>query len=123
MRCSRDATSPPSVSLYAFNNISSVDKRYLLIPDAYHRTFDSTYCDQAQASGAIFKADPDRKVDQHTFNLMATHPTSGQLQNYCPYSAFTTPVDITAQLQGANGFVVTPTTRQPCAPSSIESKA
>ena len=107
---SRDATSPPSVSFYAYDKIpSSVDKRYLLIPDAYHRTFDSTYCDQAQAAGAIFKADPDRKLDQHTFDLMATHPSSGQMQNYCPYSTFTTPVDITELLRTANGFVVTPT--------------
>ncbi len=105
----RDATSPPSVSKYAFTNISSVDKRYLEITDAWHRTFDSTYCDQAQAAGAIFKADPDRKMDQHTFNLMATHPSSGQIQNYCPYSTFTTPVDITVQLRNANTFVVTPT--------------
>jgi len=105
----RDATSPPAVSKYAFTNISSVDKRYLEIPDAWHRTFDSTYCDQAQAAGAIFKADPDRKVDQHTFNLMATHPSSGRIQNYCPYSTFTTPVDITEQLRNANTFVVTPT--------------
>ncbi len=106
----RDATSPPSVSKYAINTIpSSVDKRYLEIPDAWHRTFDSTYCDQAQASGAIFKADPDRRLDKHTFDLMATHPTSGRTQNYCPYSTFSTPVDITEQLRLANTFVVTPT--------------
>jgi predicted dienelactone hydrolase len=106
---SRDATSPPTVSLYAFDNISSVDRRYLEIPDAWHRTFDSTYCDQAQMSGAIVTADPTRMMDEHTFRLMATHPSSGQLQNYCPYSAFTNPVDVTALLQQKNGFVVTPT--------------
>jgi hypothetical protein len=96
------------VSKYAFDTISSADKRYLVIEDAHHRTFDSTYCDQAQAAGAIFKADPTRRLDQHTFDLMARHPTSGQIQDYCPYSTFTSPVDITAQLQTANGFVVTP---------------
>jgi predicted dienelactone hydrolase len=102
-----DATSPPSVSKYAYDNISSVDKHYVEIPQAHHRTFDSTFCDQAQSSGAIFKADSDRKVDKHTFDLMAQHPTSGRVQDYCAYSTFTTPVDITAQLQASNGFVAT----------------
>jgi hypothetical protein len=104
-----DGTSPPSVSEYAYNNISSVDKRYVTIPKAHHRTFDSTYCDQAQAAGSIFKADPTRRLDKHTFDLMAMHLTSGQVQDYCPYSTFTNPVDITEQLRLANGFVVTPT--------------
>ena len=102
-----DGTSPPSISKFAYDNISSVDKRYLEISNAHHRTFDSTYCDQAQASGAIVKADPTRMVDKHTFDLMATHPTSGRTQDYCPFSAFTTPVDITALLQSANGFAAT----------------
>jgi predicted dienelactone hydrolase len=104
-----DATSPPSVSLHAFENISSVDKQYVGIPKAHHRTFDSTYCDQAQASGAIATADPTRKLDEHTFRLMATHATSGQIQDYCPYSTFTNPVDVTTLLRNLNGFVVTPT--------------
>ncbi len=104
-----DATSPPSVSKYAYDNISSVDKRYVEIPNAHHRTFDSTYCDQAQSSGAIATADPTRRVDKHTFDLMATHPTSGRTQDYCPYSAFTSPTDVTGLLFAANGFAVTPT--------------
>ena len=104
-----DATSPPSVSKYAYDNISSVDKRYVEIPNAHHRTFDSTYCDQAQSSGAIATADPTRRVDKHTFDLMATHPTSGRTQDFCPYSAFTSPADVTGLLFAANGFAVTPT--------------
>ena len=104
-----DATSPPAVSKFAYDNISSVDKRYVEIPNAHHRTFDSTYCDQAQSSGAIVTADPTRMVDKHTFDLMATHPTSGRTQDYCPYSAFTSPTDVTGLLFAANGFAVTPT--------------
>src|SRR4051812_12688071 len=104
-----DATSPPSVSKFAYDNISSVDKRYVEIPNAHHRTFDSTYCDQAQSSGAIATADPTRRLDKHTFDLLATHPTSGRTQDYCPYSAFTSPTDVTALLFAANGFTATPT--------------
>ena len=52
-----DATSLPTVSQFAFREISSVDKRYVEIPKAHHRTFDSTYCDQAQVAGAIATAD------------------------------------------------------------------
>jgi predicted dienelactone hydrolase len=106
---SRDATSPPAVSKYAYDNISSADKRYVEIENAHHRTFDSTYCDQAQRSGAIVTADPTRRLDKHTFDLMATHPTSGRTQDYCPYSTFTSPTDITGLLFAANGFTVTPT--------------
>ena len=104
-----DATSPPSVSMFAYHSISSADKRYVEIPNAHHRTFDSTYCDQAQSSGAIATADPTRRLDKHTFDLLATHPTSGQTQDYCPYSAFTSPTDVTGLLFEANRFAVTPT--------------
>ena len=104
-----DATSPPAVSKFAYDNISSADKRYVEIPNAHHRTFDSTYCDQAQWAGAIAMADPARRLDKHTFDLMATHPSSGRTQDYCPYSAFSSPTDITGLLFAANGFTVTPT--------------
>jgi hypothetical protein len=40
---------------------------------------------------------------------MATHPSSGRTQDYCPYSAFASPTDITGLLFTANGFTVTPT--------------
>jgi hypothetical protein len=104
-----DGTSPPAFSKFAHDNISSVDRRYVEIPKAHHRTFDSTYCDQAQAAGAIATADPARRLDEHTFRLMATHATSGQIQDFCPYSTFTSPVDVTTLLRNLNGFVVTPT--------------
>ena len=104
-----DATSPPSVTVFAYKGITSPDKRYVEIPNAHHRTFDSTYCDQAQAAGAIATADPARRLDQHTFDQIATHTSSGQTQDYCPYATFTSPADVTGLLLKANRFTVTPT--------------
>jgi predicted dienelactone hydrolase len=46
-----DATSPQSVSEYAFDRIQSRLKAFASITRAVHRSFDSTYCDQVQAAG------------------------------------------------------------------------
>jgi hypothetical protein len=73
----------------------STEKRLLVLPDAHHRTFLSTFCDQLQASGAVVKAVGSRAIlDAHTFNALVTNNNSGNAVDYCPLSAFTTPVDI-----------------------------
>jgi len=102
-----DATSPLSVSKYAYDNVTSPDKQLIEIQNGYHRTFDSTYCDQAKASGTIAAADPNAVMDQQTFDQIALHPSSGRPQNYCGPATFTQPVaDL---LFKTNGFRVTPT--------------
>jgi predicted dienelactone hydrolase len=47
-----DQASPPAVSQFAFDRISSTEKALVSIPNATHRSFDSTYCDQMQAAGS-----------------------------------------------------------------------
>jgi predicted dienelactone hydrolase len=103
-----DATSPLSVSRFARDGMTAnPDKLLIEIKDGYHRTFDSTYCDQVKASGTIAAADQNAVMDKQTFDQIALHPTSGRPQDYCAPSTFTQPVaDL---LFATNGFRVTAT--------------
>ena len=95
----RDLNSPLPVNQAGFNAIGGADKSLLVLPDAHHRTFLSTFCAQLQASGAIVKTpgntvNPRAILDAHTFSAIRTNANSGSAVDYCPLSAFTTPVDI-----------------------------
>jgi predicted dienelactone hydrolase len=105
-----DQTSPPDVSQYAFGQITSKDKALVSIKDATHRSFDSTYCDQTQASGAIAQANPRAILDLHTIRGIVTARTSGTAMNYCSFATFTDPTDIRpliADLTKPDSFIVT----------------
>jgi hypothetical protein len=100
-----DATSPLSVSRFARDGITSPDKQLVEIHNGYHRTFDSTYCDQVKAAGTIAAANPDAVLDKQTFDQIALHTSSGRPQDYCAPATFTQPVaDL---LFTTNGFRVT----------------
>ena len=115
-----DRTSPHEVSWAAFEQLSSTDKSFVSIANATHRTFDSTYCAQMQAAGAIAQANPRAILDWHTVTqiLRATAPTqagvvppvgtSGEAMDYCSFSYFTSPVDIRPLVASITGFNVTP---------------
>jgi predicted dienelactone hydrolase len=101
----RDQNSPSTVNTAGFNALGGADKELLVLPDAHHRTFLSTFCDQLQASGAIVKGpngapNPRAILDAHTFNAIRTNANSGNAVDYCPLSAFTTPVDIRPLITG-----------------------
>jgi predicted dienelactone hydrolase len=89
-----DVTSPHSVSVAAFEAIQSDEKALVSIENATHRSFDSTYCDQMQASGAIAQANPNAILDRHTIQGILNHPTSGRAMDYCSFASFTEPTDI-----------------------------
>jgi predicted dienelactone hydrolase len=57
-----DKTSEPAVSQFAFDRISSDEKELVSIPDATHRSFDSTYCDQTQAAGALADKEEEHRI-------------------------------------------------------------
>jgi len=102
-----DQTSPPAVSQFAFEHISTpiTEKALVSIENARHRSFDSTYCDQTQAAGAIAQMiDEQRNVDRtppamldmHTVKgIVAPLGTSGRATEFCHPETFTKPVDIT----------------------------
>jgi predicted dienelactone hydrolase len=124
----RDRNSEQAVSVSAFERISSADKLFVGIPNATHRSFDSTYCAQLQSAGAAFDRDHDGVVelseldtdgdsvverpeldsarailDLHTVRLIAVSAVqgiSGKAVHYCASEFFTSPVDI-RELVGA----------------------
>jgi predicted dienelactone hydrolase len=104
----QDETSRQAVSEEAFAQLSSPRKEFLAIPKATHRSFDSTYCDQTQAAGAIAQANPRAILDLHTIRGTLTHPTSGKAIDYCPFATFTSPTDIRPLVASLTGFNVTP---------------
>jgi predicted dienelactone hydrolase len=105
-----DRNSTQAVSENAFTAISSTDKLFVGIPNAVHRSFDSTYCAQLQSAGAASDADRDGVVeadelppnspailDLHTVRLIAASPplgNSGKAVHYCASEFLTSPVDI-----------------------------
>ena len=107
----RDETSPQDVSEAALRQIDSDDKAFVSITNATHRTFDSTYCAQLQAAGAVADTNGDRMIDEselsrwqaraildwHTLRGIAASPPnglSGKAVQYCSQTSFTSPVDI-----------------------------
>jgi HYR domain-containing protein/thrombospondin type 3 repeat protein len=102
------------------------------IPNATHRTFDSTYCAQMQSAGAAFDTDGDGIVrtesapgggpsevantrpilDRHTLALIAASAPgglSGKAVHYCAGDFFTTPVDVTALVESTPNTEFPPT--------------
>jgi dienelactone hydrolase len=90
-----DRTSLPSVSQLAHDTIASRHKALLVLDGAVHRSFDSTYCDQTQAAGAIAQSNPLAILDRHTFDgIVRFVGMSGTAMEYCRFETFTQPVDI-----------------------------
>jgi predicted dienelactone hydrolase len=127
-------TAALTVSRDAFAAISSTDKRLVEIPNATHRSFDSTYCAQLQSAGAAFDTDGDGVVeapevtntrptlDRHTVALIAASPPlglSGKAVHYCASDFFTNPVDITALVASTPSTEFPPTVGAICVSTSI----
>ena len=103
-----DSNSVQAVSEDAFDAISSREKLFVAIPNATHRSFDSTYCAQLRSAGAAADADLTGSsngnaaearaiLDLHTVRLIAASPplgVSGKAVHYCASEFFTRPVDI-----------------------------
>lgn len=101
-----DQASPQAVSEFAFEEIASTEKALVSIDNAVHRSFDSTYCDQTQAAGAIAQANPLAILDLHTVRGTLAFTPSGQAIDYCPFSTFTNPADIRPLVASLTGFNV-----------------
>jgi len=96
-------------SLQIYNAVSSTDKAFVLLSDTTHRTLNSSFCDQMQASGAATLANPVRGIlDRHTLNNTLS-PVNGSTLDYCTHGYFTTPVDISGLVSSVTGFAVTET--------------
>jgi predicted dienelactone hydrolase len=118
---SLDKTSPPAVSQFALDNINSTQKALITIPNATHRSFDSTYCDQTQAAGAIAQGNEFAILDRHTLEgiVVATAaPNSGKAVDYCSYATFTEPTDITGLVESLTDFEFTDPPDPPNVPTT-----
>jgi predicted dienelactone hydrolase len=98
-----DQTAPQSISEFALAQIASQamppETALVSIPDAVHRSFDSTYCDQTQAAGAIAQANADALLDRQTVTGIVApgttgQGTSGRATDFCNLKTFINPVDI-----------------------------
>jgi hypothetical protein len=105
-----DQTSPTTVSQFALDqmtSISNTDKNLILIQNAEHRTFDSTYCDQVQAAGAQYEA-LGRPLDYQTVTQIVApsgaSALSGNPMEFCNQNTFTHPVDIRPLVTSLTGF-------------------
>jgi predicted dienelactone hydrolase len=102
-----DLASPQAVSEAAFEQLSSTEKAFVSIENATHRTFDSTYCAQMQAAGAVAKDNP-QDLDRHTVvGISPPASPSGVAIDYCSFGFFTNPVDIRPLVASITGFYVT----------------
>ena len=103
----RDRTSPQAVSEAAFERVSSNEKAFVSIENGTHRSFDSTYCDQAQAAGARAQGNPRAILDLHTVRLIVGTTVdlpSGRATEYCSPPTFTDPTDIRPLVSSLTGF-------------------
>jgi predicted dienelactone hydrolase len=120
---SLDRNSVPKVSEDALARLGSVDKSLVSVVGATHRTFDSTYCAQMQAAGAVVVADEARYpvgerraiLDRHTLTGepslpppagptgILTAPNSGTAMDYCSFESFAQPVDIRSVVASITG--------------------
>ena len=112
-----DQNSVPAISSDAYGAISSEEKALVTIQHATHRSFDSTYCAQMQAAGAIAVKDGERAIlDMHTVTGIAASPTmglSGKAVHYCSRDFFTEPVDISPLVQAIPGSEFPPSVGAP----------
>jgi predicted dienelactone hydrolase len=132
-----DQTSPPAVSQFAFERISSTEKALVSIPDATHRSFDSTYCAQMQAAAALADKEEENRIgngdggvdgperadwktrailDLHTVTGIVSSPPmglSGKAVHYCSHDFFTKPVNIGPLVESIPGSEFPPSVGPP----------
>ena len=127
----RDLNSALSINEELFEHIAcreepgcanpEAEKAFVLVPDAHHRSFISTFCDQTQATGAIAQTyadhpelpDPifERRAltgfDANERTGFLTSAAGGGAVEYCSTPTFTVPVDIRPLVRSLTGFCVT----------------
>jgi hypothetical protein len=92
----------------------NVEKAFVVIPNAVHRSFDSTYCDQLQAAGAIAEANGDAILDRQTVTgivaPVGSSALSGTAMDYCSPATFTDIWPLVNAITKTSGPTDVPTT-------------
>jgi predicted dienelactone hydrolase len=118
----KDRNSLQSLSEGALAAIASVDKRFVAIPNATHRSFDSTYCAQLASAARIAQANPRAILDAYSVPLIASSApglVSGKAVHYCAASTFTAPPDITELIRATPNSEYPPAVGDVCSTTSI----
>ena len=107
-----DRNTPQAISEETYATLGSADKRLVVIPNATHRSFDSTYCAQLQSAAGIAINNPRAVLDAYSVPLIAASAPggiSGKASNYCAAGTFTSPVDIRTLIAATPGAEYPPT--------------
>ena len=118
----KDRNTVQAISEETIATITSPDKRFVAIPNATHRSFDSTYCAQLQSAGAIAQANPRAILDRYSVPLIARLDPggiSGKAVHYCAESFLTTPVDIRPMIASTPSTEYPPALNDVCSTTSI----
>jgi hypothetical protein len=89
--------------------VSSADKALFEMNNAVHLSVTSGFCPAVQSAGAIVLANPRAFLDERLLRNRLTPSVNGTAQDFCDYSDFTMPTDITGLVPFYSGFTVTPT--------------
>jgi predicted dienelactone hydrolase len=112
-----DVTSPSSVTAGAIELLpGTTESSHVIFPNAVHRTFNSTYCEQMQSAAAVYQLNSRAVLDFHTASRILKIPPNGNPSgvgmNYCGYESFSSPVNI---IDIVETLTATPTTTPPTA--------
>jgi predicted dienelactone hydrolase len=113
----KQATVPPARPAGCANPWAS--KEFLELPNAHHRTFIGTFCDQTKAVGTIAKANPNAIFEVGALAgpngvQFLTQTAAGRAMDYCSPDTFTGWEDLVRTTTG--GFCITPATVDPGSP-------
>jgi predicted dienelactone hydrolase len=137
----RDTNSPLAVNLDLFNQIGceqvavpparpvncanpNASKEFLVLPDAHHRTFIGTFCDQTKAVGTIAKANPNAIFEVGALTgangvQFLTQAVAGRAMDHCSPDTFTGWEDLvrsTTAVSAAGGFCIAGASVDPGSP-------
>jgi len=88
-----DNITPMDVSIDAFNTIPSDQKALVILERAVHRVYGSGFCEEMQATGAIYQSNP-RAIGELLILQDMLLSTNGTPMDFCFYDSFVRPIDI-----------------------------
>ncbi|HMO45673.1 MAG TPA: hypothetical protein PKB14_06535 [Rubrivivax sp.] len=105
---SGDAGVPAALLKQYYDSMPSKNKGLYQLDNAVHLSGGSNFCNEMQAAAAIAQANPRAFMEYPFLAMLFLYPYAGTAYDYCDYSHFTTPTDVTAFVQAYAGTLPTP---------------
>jgi hypothetical protein len=105
---SGDRAIPTALVRRAYESVSSADKALFEMNNAAHVSITSGFCPAVQSAGAIVLANPRAFLEARLLRNRFTPGLDGPVQDFCEYSDFTVPTDITSLVKRFEEFEITP---------------